>query len=188
MLQAIGVLLLIVLGKLAYDAIKEQTDKSQPRGTTTKKKNSGKVIDLSDAWIDADNLPYKKRDYFLSARELAIWQSLNELLVGSAYIVFPKVRLADILHLAADAPNQQEYYHRVSERKIDFLICQAVDLRPEVIVMLEAITEGKKKNVVDRFTKKVTESAGIPLLTINPSDMPTNDNLHSMLSKSGLNF
>ncbi|MGI6453086.1 MAG: DUF2726 domain-containing protein [Syntrophomonadaceae bacterium] len=181
MAQLIALLILIILGKWIWDtygANKAHVKKRKPK--------TGEVIDISDAWIDMNNMPYKKRDYLLNGRELAFYQQITDILAGSHYCVLPKTRLVDLLTLAADAPNRQEYYLRAKERNVDLVICELPDLNPVLVILYDGKPEGKKKQLADRFTKKVCEAAELPYVTFNPSEMPKNSEILKILESKGI--
>ncbi|MGR6836479.1 DUF2726 domain-containing protein [Syntrophomonas erecta] len=182
MLQFIGFLIVIIAAKLLYDLFKEH----QTQRKTQKSKKSGEIIDISSHWIKVDDMPYRKREYLLSPRELALFQSLSNILKNTSYIVFPKVRLVDVLQLASDTDNRQEYYERVKERNIDLLVCELPELKPVLMVIVENQIEGKRKKMGDRFTGRVAKTAGIKCLHFSPSHLPSEDELHKQLTGVGL--
>ncbi len=108
MLQLVGAIIVLLAAKLMYDIIREQI-----RVSKEKKPKGGEVIDLSQNWIDINNLPYRKRDQLLNAREMMVYHAVQEMIGNSPYVVLPKVRLADIIQLSADAANRQEHAQRV---------------------------------------------------------------------------
>lgn len=183
MAQFIIVIIATVLVKLLWDVYKDQMqkkDKSRPS------QKGGEVIDLSNAWIDLDDMPYSRREHLLPGRELAIYHLLQEVLPGDSYVVLPRVRLADSIIVSPEARNRIEHINRIKERSIDLLVCAAQDLRPVLAITFEAEIEGKKKQLADRFTRKALEAAGLPSLDLRPATPPSNSELIAMLHKLGL--
>jgi hypothetical protein len=105
LLQAILLVVLLIIGKLAYDSYMEQTGKRSnwPQQKKEKKTRKGDIIDLSEAWVSLDNLPLRKRDNILSTRELGLFNLFDRLLAGSNFIAIPKLRMSEIFYVAPDA-------------------------------------------------------------------------------------
>jgi len=102
----------------------------------------GELIDLSNAFINLDNLPYRKRDYLLSGRDLALYKITYDCLKDSGYSVFPRIRMADVFNVAADADNRSEYLARIKERSVELLVCEGEELSPVLLIGSEG--QGKK--------------------------------------------
>ncbi|HZK44295.1 MAG TPA: DUF2726 domain-containing protein [Syntrophomonadaceae bacterium] len=166
--------------KLVWDVYKDYQTK---RDTNPKK---GQVIDLSEAWIDMNNLPYKRRNTLLSRQELALFHLLNNIIHHQDYTIFPKVRLEDIIVSEPNINNAEEYLHRLKERSADFLICSLPDLKPELIVISEGTSDTKMKQLSDKFNKRASEEAGYPVIVVNTSSLPHESELTSRLKEFGV--
>lgn len=182
MLQLVGAIILIIAAKLAYDIIQDQIKhykKQAPKG--------GEIIDLSENWVDMSNLPYRKRDQLLNAREILVYENLKEIIGDSPFIVFPKVRLADMLQLTADTRNRQEHAERVKERSVDILVCRLPEMTPVLVVQVEPpAAEGKRKQRGERFLRNALQAAGIHLVSVNPNQLPEPHELQHLLNQEGL--
>ena len=123
-----------------------------------------KRLKATDA-IPPETLPYRVRDDFLSPAEASLFRLLSSHLHGRAN-VFPKVRLADVFFVAR--PNENRgFINRVSQRHVDFLICDAVSLRPIAGIELDDASHGRPdRQESDRFLNSVFSSAGVPLVRI----------------------
>jgi len=180
--QFILAIIAIVFIKLLWDVYKEQTNKKDSRPS----QKGGEVIDLSNAWIDLEDMPYNQRDYLLTGKELALYNLLQDSLPVEEYVVLPRVRLADFINVSPEAKNRIEYANRIKERSADILICEANNLTPVVVVLFEAEAESKKKQLADRFTRKVCEVIGLPCFSLKPAAPPSLSELKIVLRKSGL--
>jgi len=180
--QIIVLIIFLVLAKIIWDSYKGNHINVKNKS----KSKSGEVIDITDAWIDLNNMPYRKKEYLLVGRELAAYQNLIELLADTPYSVFPKIGLSDILSVPTETNNRQEYYHRIKERSVDYVICEGPELKPILLILLEGKPEGKKKQLVDRFTKKAAEAAQINYLNLNLSNLPGTEELLNALENKGL--
>ena len=165
MLQAVFVLVMIVIGKLIYDSFMEQTNRTS-RPKKEKKHKKGDVIDISEAWVPMDDLPLRKRDNLLSARELGLFHLFSRLLANSAYIAIPKLRMTEIFQVAPDAEKRQEYQNRLKDKTVELLVCELPNLKPALIVLADNETEARKKQITDRFIKSAAQAGAIPLLNI----------------------
>lgn len=179
-----GQLILAVLAIIGLKLIWDVYQDFQNRGSNKTKK--GQVIDLSEAWIDMDNLPYQKKDSLLSRSELALFHLLKEAIDPEKYVVFPKVRLEDIMFSSPNAHNAEEHFYRLKEKSVDFLICSLPDLKPQLAVFGEGTSDSKKKQLSDRFNKKASEEAGIPIMSLNTSALPSASELARDLMKMGV--
>ena len=68
--------------KLIWDVYQD----FQNRGSNKTKK--GQVIDLSEAWIDMDNLPYQKKDSPLVQIRISFISPIKEAIDPEKYVVF----------------------------------------------------------------------------------------------------
>lgn len=180
--QFIILIIALIIAKLLGDIYKEK------KFGKSKDFKGGQVIDLSDAWIDLNDLPYQKRQQLLSASEISIYVILNDILERSKYIIFPKISLANLLDITSGAPNRKEYLYRLKERSIDFVICELPDFRPLVLVLVEGQSNGKKKQLTDRLTKNAAEVANLQYIGLNPCKLPSTDELINKLRTFGLDI
>ncbi len=192
MLQFIMIIVAIILGKLAWDVLNDYRQKMQPSGPFSSQKKrrpgNGEVIDLSNAWINMDNLPYRKRDFLLSGKELALYELFTNMLENSPYTAFPRVNLEDLVTVSLEAENRTEYFSRIRNRFVDLLICEKEGLVPVLVIIGESTGEARKKQQVleDRFIRSAAEAAGIKYLSINLNNLPDNEKLLTLLRNSAV--
>ncbi len=182
--QFILAIIALVFVKLLWDVYKEQTNKRNPRSSP----KGGEVIDLSNAWIDLEDMPYNQRDYLLTGKELALYNLLQDAIAIDSYVILPRVRLADFISVSPEARNRVEYGSRIKERSADILICETSNLTPAAVVLFETETESKKKQLADRFTRKICEAVGLPCLSLKTATPPSLSELKTTLRKSGLHI
>jgi len=192
LLQFIMIIVAIILGKLAWDVLNDYRQKMQPSGPFSSQKKrrpgNGEVIDLSNAWINMDNLPYRKRDFLLSGKELALYELFTNMLENSPYTAFPRVNLEDLVTVSLEAENRTEYFSRIRNRFVDLLICEKEGLVPVLVIIGESTGEARKKQQVleDRFIRSAAEAAGIKYLSINLNNLPDNEKLLTLLRNSAV--
>jgi len=179
MVQLLGLVLIAVVIKLIMDYFKPDSPKS-------KSSPKGDYIDISEKWINSDNMPYKKNDCLLDKYELAIFRLLGDLLQDTLYSVYPRVRLADLLSVPANTLNRQEYLFRIKERSLDMVIVETKQLKPVLVINLESPGNGQKAHLPDPFTESALKSAGLEVISINLYSPPGLEQLTARLRGLGL--
>ncbi|MEN6348504.1 MAG: DUF2726 domain-containing protein [Syntrophomonas sp.] len=180
--QLVILLLLIIAGKLISDVFR---DKFQKSGTRAAK---GEVIDISKAWIDMNEMPFRKRDHLLSEPEITVYKMFKQILSGSPYEIFPKIALGELLLLDPGvAHNPQEYLKRARQKSTDWVICELSSFKPVLVVLSEERPENHNHGL-DTFSKQALETAGIPYFSLNPNKPPTLEHLLQELRKLGINI
>lgn len=107
--------------------------------------------------------PYRLRDDFLSPTEFSFFKVLSSIL-GARFVVQSKVRLADIFFVPR--PNENVvYFNKIAQRHLDFLVCDAVTMKPLLGIELDDTTHQRgRRQERDEFVAKVFQAAGLPLL------------------------
>ncbi len=194
MLQFIILIVVVIFGKLVWDILNDYRQKMQTTGPfpgqKKKRPGNGEVIDLSNAWINMNDLPYRKREYLLSGKELTLYQLFATVLEHSSYVAFPRFNLEDVVTVALEADNRTEYSNRIRNRYVDILICEKNELKPVLIIIGEGQGESRKKQQIleDRFIRSAADAAGIKYLGININNLPSNEQLLTLLRNSNLTF
>ncbi len=108
-------------------------------------------------------LPYRLRDDFLSPAEFSFYKVLSSL-AGSRFTIQSKVRLADIFFVARPNENMS-YFNRISQKHLDFLVCESVTMKPLFGIELDdASHKRKNRQERDNFVENVFKVAGLSLL------------------------
>jgi len=84
---------------------------------------------------DADLYPYKLTQSLLTASEAAFYGALL-LAAGRRYVVFAKVRLADLCQ-DLDRWADIRAFNKVSSKHVDFVLCDATTFQPVLAVELD---------------------------------------------------
>src|ERR1051325_11370879 len=110
----------------------------------------------------AERLPYRLREHFLSTPELALLRVL-QIMVGSRYLICPKVALNDIFYIAR--PNENvHFFNKFFRKHVDFLLCEPETLRPAIgVELVKPIGRGELREA-DQFMDDLFASAGLPLV------------------------
>jgi hypothetical protein len=113
--------------------------------------------------VQPEILPYRLRDDFLSPAEFSFFKVLSSLL-GSRLTILSKVRLADIFFVARPNGNIS-FLNRISQRHVDFLLCNPNTMKPVVGIELDDASHNQPvRQKRDEFVDKVFLAAGLPLL------------------------
>lgn len=115
-----------------------------------------------------DLLPYRLRERFLSTPEVALYRALWEM-VGERYVIFAKVALNDIFYIVR--PNENvHYFNKLFRKHVDFLLCDAKSLQPQIGVELVRPAAVGGTRTTDVFMEDLFLTAGLPLVQIPSND------------------
>lgn len=115
-----------------------------------------------------DLLPYRLRERFLSTPEVALYKTLWEM-VGERYIIFAKVALNDIFYIVR--PNENvHYFNKLFRKHVDFLLCDARALQPQIGVELVRPAAVGGSRSTDVFMEDLFLTAGLPLVQVPSND------------------
>ncbi|MGE5379480.1 MAG: DUF2726 domain-containing protein [Methylocystaceae bacterium] len=178
MAQALAVIIILVIATVLYNKFKDVF-------THNKNNKGGQVIDISDAWIPADNLPYRSKETLIGPEENALYQLLISVLPPD-YCILPRVRLADLLYLPSHVENRQAYQARINDRAIDFVVCSIARMQPLLVFFVENDAEALKKHLRDNFAKRAVETAGIPIINLKANPLPGKEFLIEQFNKVGI--
>lgn len=141
---SIGVAI-VVIAVIAYFALKKQTNGNVPA------------------------LPYEKRSHFLSAAERSLFGVLEQAVDGK-YLIFAKIRVADLLAVQKGALERQGHMNRITSKHVDFVLCDRASVAPLLAVELDDSshdTEARQKR--DQFLDDAFRAAGVPILHVRAS-------------------
>jgi len=114
---------------------------------------------------DAESLPYRLKDDFLSPAERSFHGVLTHV-VGEQAVVCPKVNLADIFYVVRPNENQS-YRGRIAQKHLDFLLCDPKSMRPMVGIELDDASHARPdRQERDAFVDRVFQAAGLPLIHV----------------------
>ena len=112
--------------------------------------------------VAAKALPYRLRDDFLSPAEFAFYHALSAALDGSA-IIAPKVNLGDLFFVVSPKENYA-FRGRISQKHVDFLLCDPQSMRPLAGIELDDASHGRaSRQERDAFVDQVFHAAGLSL-------------------------
>ena len=119
----------------------------------------------SERMAGSGPLPYRVRDNFLSEAEISFYHVLTSIVATHATIC-PKVRLSDIFYVARPNENRT-FLSRISQKHVDFLICEPGTMKPIAAIELDDSTHTRSDRVErDAFVDQAFEAAKLPILHV----------------------
>ncbi len=112
--------------------------------------------------LNLDNLPYKDK-YILTKNEYIFYIELKNIAKEMNWIICPKVGLKDLFEITTKE-NYMSHFGRISQKHIDFLICDNA-LRPIYAIELDDNSHKNRKDS-DEFKNKLFEKSKIKLIRI----------------------
>ncbi|NVK31078.1 MAG: DUF2726 domain-containing protein [Gammaproteobacteria bacterium] len=111
---------------------------------------------------------YSKVASLLTPAERSYFGCLQQS-VGSDFLVFAKVRIADVLEPSKRLNSKQRHsaFLRISQKHFDFLLCDPKTLEPQLAIELDDRSHQKPKaQRRDQFVSQATTSANLKLLRV----------------------
>jgi hypothetical protein len=117
--------------------------------------------------VKTSKWPYLKKEYLLTKAEKDFYFILSEV-IGSDYLIFSKVRMADLLYLPS--MSNSHYYHyqnKIQSKHVDFLICDKENIKPLLAIELDDSSHKKVDRILrDTLVDKIFENAQLPILHV----------------------
>jgi very-short-patch-repair endonuclease len=111
--------------------------------------------------------PYKAKPYFFSNAEASFYHLLLQM-TGENIIVFPHVALRDLVTITGiNKSDYYKYYNQIDRKQIDFLLVDAKNLKPMLVIELDDSSHQRPDRVQrDIFVEKVLTISRIPFVRI----------------------
>src|SRR5512142_2523456 len=124
---------------------------------------AGKQAEAEDALQ-----PYRLKERFLTTPEIVLFRALKEM-AGDRYVIFAKVSLNDIFDIVR--PNENvHYFNKLFRKHVDFLLCDAKTLQPQIgVELLRPAAVGGARGS-DLFMEDLFLTAGLPLVQVPSND------------------
>lgn len=111
-------------------------------------------------------LPYQRKDYLLSRAERAFFGVLQQA-AGAQYVIFAKVRLADLVFIPKGTESRQSHFNRIRSKHIDFVLCDPQAIRPLLAIELDDSSHSRPdRRGRDEFVDSALDVAGLPILHV----------------------
>ncbi len=111
-------------------------------------------------------LPYKRTQSFLTGAELDFYKYLVGA-VAQEWLIFAKVRLADVAITPRGIPDRMRHFNRTSQKHLDFLLCTPDEALPVLAIELDDRSHSHPdRQASDRVKDSVLKAAGVPILRV----------------------
>src|SRR3972149_8571462 len=111
-------------------------------------------------------LPYRKRDYLLTAAERSFHGVLRQVVEDSHHIAW-KVRMADLIFIPAGTSDRQRHLNRILSKHLDFVLCDSESSAPLLAIELDDSSHREsRRRQRDSFVDAALSAAGLPLLRV----------------------
>lgn len=113
----------------------------------------------------AQSYTYSRQKYLFTRTELTFYRALQTA-TQSQYLVFGKVRVADVLKPQTDNRGDwQRAFNKISAKHFDFVLCDPANLRVLAAVELDDSSHQRVDRVKrDDFLNQAVKGAGLPLI------------------------
>lgn len=111
-------------------------------------------------------LPYVRNERFLTPSEKKFYFLLREH-TPEEIAICPKVRLADVLAVDSENKHYMSHFNRISQKHVDFILCDAEDMQILCAVELDDSShELKERKKRDKFVNKAFAAANMDIVHI----------------------
>jgi very-short-patch-repair endonuclease len=110
---------------------------------------------------------YRLAQAILTDNEVNFYRVANEILKGK-YVICPQVSLSVLINVEAENNSiRQSAFNKINSKYIDFLVCDAVTMKPIYAIELDDSSHNRKdRKERDEFLNQVFEKIGFPLIRI----------------------
>lgn len=122
---------------------------------------------------------YKLKNSIVTSREMQLYRQLqNE--IPEKYLICPKVGVKDFIQIT-EKKDYMKYFGKISQKHIDYLICEKETLKPVLGIELDDKSHQKEnRQKRDEFLNNVYENVGLRMFRI-PTTM-SNDEIKKELT------
>ncbi|WP_171183228.1 DUF2726 domain-containing protein [Alienimonas chondri] len=111
-------------------------------------------------------LPYRRVASLLSPAERRFYSVLIEA-KEAGQTIFSKVRLADLVEVPQESANYLTHFRKVSQKHVDFVICEGSSLVPVAVVELDDASHNTARaRRADGVKDRALAAAGLPIVRI----------------------
>lgn len=131
----------------------------------------------------SDALPYFRKKTLLNEKEQILFYRLIEAM-PTCYVL-AQVRLADIVGIKK-CDNRQSWLNKIQSKSMDFVICDKAFVVLACIELDGKIHAQENRKKADESKDEALQAAGIPILRIETSKIPSIEEIKALLEKAVL--
>lgn len=128
------------------------------------------------------DLPYEKNPKFLSTAEKSFYKVLYQV-IGKKYLIFAKVRLADIIRVKAGTKDYCGANNKIQSKHIDFIVINPQSLEPVIAVELDDSSHNSDRaKEKDIFKDDIFDACGVRIVRFKAQKAYTVEEIRSGLN------
>ncbi|HCW79472.1 MAG TPA: hypothetical protein DG942_00010 [Ruminococcaceae bacterium] len=125
------------------------------------------ILKLLSYIKEKNKYQYESRGFLFTKHEYTFYKSLLNAVKKTGLVVFPKVRLADIIEPKKHGSTWQANFNKICSKHVDFLLCDTDEYRPQLIIELDDWSHKKAdRQERDKFVDMAMRQAKIPILHV----------------------
>lgn len=128
-------------------------------------------------------LPYFRKKTLLNEMEQILFHRLIETM-PTCYVL-TQVRLADIVGIKK-CDNRQSWFNKIQNKSVDFVICDKAFVVLACIELDGKTHAQEERQKADRSKNETLQAAGLPILRIEASKIPSVEEIKALLGKTVL--
>ncbi len=137
------------------------------------------MLKLESSSTKTSSFYYKRKQFFFTRSENDFFGLLERTLKGRNVMVFPHVRVADVLETSSGG---LAGFNRISQKHVDYLLVSLPNFQPVMAIELDGKSHGSQKQQQrDAVKDQAFKSAGVPLVRVPVSRNLSDVMLLSML-------
>lgn len=111
------------------------------------------------------DVPYRKKQYIFTKNEYACYRNLQPIAEELGLIIYPKIRLADIVEVEKGTKEYMKWFNRISSKHIDFLMVDKDNIQIKYALELDDSSHEKEsRKQRDEFVNNVCKKCGIKII------------------------
>jgi len=115
---------------------------------------------------------YLKTEYLFTRYESNFFKLLLPIATKYNLYVFPKIRLADIVHVNQSNKQFYTWFNKIKAKHIDFVLCDYTYCKPVILIELNDNSHYRQDRIIrDNFINKLMTDLKIPFLQVWQNDI-----------------
>lgn len=128
--------------------------------------------------------PYRRKKYFLTFSEKALYKILEEYVKDKNILIFPQLHLSSFLEINEDNNDLLGKFNWINKLSVDFALFDKQSIQPLLIIELNDPTHfWNSRKTRDEFVSNALKANDIQLLTFKNDDIIRKDLLFSQLDE-----
>ncbi len=115
-----------------------------------------------------EDLPYKKKQYFLTYAEHGFFRTLQKV-VGDQYYIFPQAHYSKLMYAEGQQNYKNPYFNKIDRKSADFVLFDKEKVSPVLVIEVDDSSHKRADRMErDGFIDRVLAKCEIPIARIPP--------------------